>query len=156
MRLRTSKIGFTLVELMVVMSIMSTLLGFVIISLTTVAQKASVSTTVQTVISDLNAQKIKAMVGDTGGRALASSYGVHFDTTQYVLFNGSAYSSSDASNFVISLPGNLRFTTSGINIVFSKTSGELSLPATITIDNVTNNEEKTIEINRYGVVTDVN
>ncbi|MEK7517633.1 MAG: type II secretion system protein [Patescibacteria group bacterium] len=147
--------GFTLIELMVVLAIVATLLGLIAINLSSSQQKTSISTTVQTIISDMKTQQIKAMTSDTEGRPTASPYSVHFDANQYVLFYGSAYSSAEPSNFVVPLPPNLQFTTL-INVVFSQTSGSLGSAASVTIQNVTTSEVKTIQLNQYGVVTGVN
>ena len=151
---KTKSRGFTLVELAMVMGVLVTLVGLSTISLSNSQQKSSISTTVQTVIADMRSQQIKAMVGDTEGRAAASAYGVHFDTGQYVLFNGT-YSSSEPSNSVIALPSNLEFTTP-TEIVFSQIDGELGSAASITIKSTANNEERIINMNQYGVVTGVN
>lgn len=147
--------GFTLVELSVVIGILATLLGLATISLPNAQQKASISATVNVIIADMKEQQVKAMIGDTEGRPTASPYGVHFDTDKYVLFNG-AYSTSEPSNSVITLPPNLEFTTSGVNIIFSQIDGELGSAASITIRSTANNEERTIVLNQYGVVTGVN
>lgn len=152
---KTGSYGFTLVELMVVMGILATLIGIVTINLSGAQQKVSVNSTIQVIISDMKEQQIKAMIGDTEGRPTASSYGVHFDANQYVLFNGSAYSSTDTSNFAVPLSPNLQFTTP-IDIIFSRASGELITSASVTVQNITNSEQKTIQLNRYGVVTSVN
>jgi len=147
--------GFTLAELAIILGVLATLIGLGTISLSNSQQKSSISATVNVIISDMRSQQIKAMIGDTEGRSTASAYGVHFDTDQYVLFNG-AYSSSEPSNSVIDLPPSLEFTTSGVNIIFSQIDGELGSTASITIKSTANNEERTIELNQYGVVTGVN
>lgn len=151
--LRTNSAGFTLVELAVVIGVLATLLGIATISLSSSQQKTSMSTTIQTIISDMKAQQIKAMIGDTEGRVSASPYGVHFDANQYVLFHG-AYIIGDSSNFVVSLSPNLQFTTL-IDVVFSQTIGELTATS-VTIQNITSSETKTIQLNKYGVITAVN
>ncbi|MBI2028156.1 MAG: type II secretion system protein [Candidatus Levybacteria bacterium] len=147
--------GFTLVELGIVIGMLATLIGFATISLLNVQQKASINTTVQVIIADLKAQQAKAMIGDTEGRPTPSPYGVHLDNDQYVLFYGSTYSSTETTNFVVKLSENLEFTTPSTDIIFSQTTGEISSPVSITIRN-TSSEEKTIQLNKYGVVTGVN
>src|SRR3989344_6860187 len=141
--------GFTLAELAVIMGVLATLIGLGTISLSNSQQKSSISATVNVLISDMKQQQIKAMIGDTEGRAAASAYGVHFDTDQYVLFNGT-YSTSEPSNSVIALPPNLEFTTP-TEVIFSQIDGELGSTASITIKSIANNEERTIELNQYGV-----
>lgn len=147
-------VGFSLPELIVVMSIMATLTGLITINLANSQQRASLSSLVQNFISDTRQQQIKAMTGDTEGRPEASSYGVHIDASQYVLFHGT-YSPTEPSNFAVSLPTNMIFVTPGLDIIFSKISGD-STPLSIQLQDTTNGNTKTIQINRYGVITSVN
>lgn len=154
-KLPTSSLGLTLIELMLVVSILAILIGFITINLTSAQHKASISTTVQTVIADLNSQKIKAMVGDIESGTNAGPYGIHFDASQYVLFYSSTYSPLDPRNFEVLLSENLEFTTL-TDVVFSQIEGELPLSTAITLRDKNNGEEKTIQLNRYGVVTAVN
>ena len=147
--------GFTLVELGVAITVLATLFGIATVSLGSFQQKASIDSAVQTIVTDLKEQQVKAMIGDTEGRPSASAYGIHFEENQYMLFNGAIYSSSDPTNFAVEVPSNLQITTP-LDVIFSQRSGELGGTAVITIANVTNNDQKTIELNRYGVVTGVN
>ena len=148
-------VGFSLPELIVVMSIMATLIGLITINLTSAQQRASLNTVVQNLVSDIRQQQIKAMVGDTEGRPSADEYGIHTDSNQYVLFHG-AYSATEPSNFAVSLPNNMIFVTPGLDIIFSKVGGEISPPASIQLQDTTNSNTKTIQINKYGVITSVN
>ena len=108
-KVQSSKLrkGFTLVEVIIVMSIMAALIGLITINLANSQQRASLTSLTQTFVSDLSGQQIKAMIGDSEGRSSSDSYGVHIDTNQYVLFHGVSYSSGDASNFKVILPANM-------------------------------------------------
>lgn len=143
-------------ELIVVMSIMATLIGLITINLVGSQQRASLNSIVQNLISDIRQQQIKAMVGDTQDTISADSYGIHTDSNQYVLFKGTSYSPLDASNFKISLPTNMQFISPGSDIIFSKISGEIAAAVSLQLQDATNSNTKTIEFNRYGVVTSVN
>ena len=148
------ELGVTYIEMVVTLGIALTLLGIATISLSGAAQTASIHGTAQAIISDIKSQQIKAMVGDTEGRTQPDSYGIHFDSTQYVLFHGAAYSSADESNFAVSL-SNLRFENPGFNIIFSKTSGGLSTSVIIDLRDVPTNKLRRIHLNIYGVITQV-
>lgn len=148
--------GFSLVELILVMSIMATLIGLITINLVNSQQRASLSSLVQNLISDIRQQQIKAMVGDTDGGASANSYGIHIDSNKYVLFRGTSYDPLETSNFAVNLPKNMIFVTPGLDIIFSKVSGEISAAASFQLQDTTNGNLKTIQINKYGVVTGVN
>lgn len=151
----SNRSGFTLVEMLLTVSIFSLLFGFATINLTGSQQRASINTTIQTIISDLKNQQIRAMVGDVGDGSDVGPYGLHFDEDQYVLFFGETYSSTDSANFEIPLSENIEFTTL-TDIIFSEKEGELSSPSSITIRDKNVGQEKTIQLNRYGVVTGVN
>jgi len=157
MKRHKNNAGFSLVELILVMSIMAILTGLITINLANSQQKASLSSLVQNLISDIRQQQIKAMAGDTEGGASASSYGIHIDSNKYVLFRGASYV-PDPSNFAVSLPNNMIFVTTGLDIIFLKTKGEVDppAPASIQLQDTTNSNTKTIQINKYGVITSVN
>ena len=156
--------GFTLVELLLFMAIFSVLVGLVTINLLNAKQSASLSTTVSNFLTDLKQQQLRAMIGDTGGRASTDSYGISFGTTKYTLFHGTA-PQGDSSDLAVNLGESMQFVTNASTfpnskIVFLKGSGEVSGFTSgqnaIIIKDVTNNNQKTITVNRYGVVTSVN
>jgi Tfp pilus assembly protein FimT len=157
------KSGFTLIELIIVMTITIMLIGIATVSLTSIQNKTYLGTTVDSLISDLKQQQLKAMTGNTEGRATSDSYGIHFNSNSYVLFHGTTYSSSDLTNFTVPLNGGLTFssiTLPGSNLIFSQISGEVSGYSsgadTFTLKNGTINQQKTIRINRYGTIIQIN
>ncbi len=156
------KKGFTLVELMVVMGIIAILISYSVVNLTSIQHTTYLGTTIDTFISDLKQQQLKAMVGDTEGRGVNDYYGIRFGTTDYALFHGASYSVS-SSNPVIPLTSSIQFsnvTFPQSRIVFEKGSGEIVGftvgSNTITLRNTVTSEVKTITINRYGVITQIN
>jgi len=148
--------GFTLIELMVVITITAILLGFITINLVSSQQRASLNAIEQELLADLKQQQLKAMIGDTEGRETSDTYGIHFDSGKYTLFHGT-YSSTDSANFAINLDQNFQFQSPGTDIIFSKISGEISAGSitNIVIRDSTNGNVKTITVNRYGVVTQI-
>jgi prepilin-type N-terminal cleavage/methylation domain-containing protein len=154
------KKAFTLVEILVVMGILLVVFSMLTLNLPTLTYKANLSTSVDTFIADLRAQQLKAMVGDSEGVATASAYGVAFGTNTYTLFKGSASGSS--TDYTASLGDQVIFsnvTFPSSKIVFSRLSGEVQSfttgSNTLVIKNKANNDQKTITINQYGVVTSV-
>jgi prepilin-type N-terminal cleavage/methylation domain-containing protein len=148
--------GVTLVELIIVMSMMGILLGLVTIALSNVRQRTTLTALTQTFVSDIRQQQIKAMAGDTQGGGAASSYGVRIDANSYVLFRGATYNPIDTTNFTVDLEDNFQFISPGIDIVFLQRSGEILIPTSVGLQDTTNSYTKTIQLNRYGVVTGVN
>lgn len=158
-----SQKGFTFIELIVTIGIMTTLLGVAVSGLLGAQHTASLNTNLDTLISDIRSQQLKAMTADTQGRSTTDNYGIYFETDNYVLFHGSSYSPSDPSNHKVIFENqitvsNILFPNS--MVIFSKGSGEALgfIPGsdTITILNTSTNQQKTIKLNALGVITDVN
>ncbi|KKQ29725.1 MAG: hypothetical protein US48_C0039G0011 [Candidatus Levybacteria bacterium GW2011_GWA2_37_36] len=152
--MRTQR-GFTLIELIVVTSIIVVLLGFITINLVNSQQKASLTSTGEILLADLKQQQLKSMIGDTEGRDSSDTYGIHFDSNKYVLFHGLIYSPFDPSNSVINLEDNMQFNNAGFDIIFSKLSGEIPAVTTIDLQENTNSSLKRIHLNTLGVITQV-
>lgn len=155
--------GFTFVEIIVVIGILFTLFGIASLSLVSTRSNVSLDTITSTLITDLSGQQIKSMVGDTEGRAANDTYGVYFEQDKYVLFHGLSYSPSDSSNFTIPIKEPVKISSillPASSIVFSLRSGQVngfsSLQNSITLQDFVTGEQKTITINRYGVVISVN
>lgn len=145
--------GFTLPELLIVMGILAIIFTFTTPNLIHFQRKSALNTTVDTLLTDLKSQQIKAMVGDTQGSGVISDYGVYFETNRYILFRGSSYNPLDSSNFPVNLDTSLTF-TSVSSVIFSKGSGEVSFaPISVVLDDTTNTDQKTIQTNVYGAIT---
>lgn len=159
--LRSQK-GFTLIEVLIASSILILLIGLTTINLLHARSQSNLTATVDTLTADLKQQQLKAMAGDTEGRTSNDDYGIYFGTNSYTLFHGT-YSPSDPSNHTIQLGDNIQISTvlfSNSQILFLKNSGEISNfdpnNNTITLTDTINNRQKTITINRYGVITQIN
>ena len=153
--------GFTVIEIILTMSVFLILLTIVTLNLNTARTQATLSTTVETLLADLGQQQLKAMIGDTEGRTESDTYGIHFEADTYTLFHGT-YSDSEASNFSLDLPDTQQISSTFADdeIIFEQGSGEiLNYDAdedTITVQEPATGQQRTIELNRYGVVTGVN
>ena len=155
--------GFTLIELIIVMTFFGILMGLATINLLNVKQSSSIEASLNILIADLREAQIKAMVGDTEGRGALDTYGIHFGSNSqtYVIYHGT-YSSSESTNFTVSLTDTMRVSTTfpSTEIVFQKGSGEIvgfvNGSNTVTLTDPTNNRTKTITFNKYGVITAIN
>jgi prepilin-type N-terminal cleavage/methylation domain-containing protein len=152
-----SQAGFTLIELMIVMAITAVVFGIVGINVYQPQGKASLDTTVTTLLSQMREQQLKSMLGDSEETTTAQTYGVHFETNTFTLFRGS-YAAGASSNYVVDLGQNISFasdTFSSTQIVFNRISGEVSgfssNANSVVIKNTVSGEKKTLTINRYGV-----
>lgn len=156
--------GFTLVELIIVLTIIGVLFSMTTINLLGAYATNSLVTTVSTIQADLKQQQLKSMVGDTEGVGSADDYGIYFpDTgTSYILIKGNTYSESDPNNFEIDLSNDLQFSSiqvQGSQVIFAKNSGEFSNHVLnfdyVTLRNINTDETKTIRLNELGTVISV-
>lgn len=148
--------GFTLTELLITMTIFATLAGIATMSLVGAKQRTSLNTSIEIVSADLRQQQLKSMVGDTSGRTAPDSYGIHFGTSEYTLFSGSTFNLLEESNFTIQLGDNISFVSPPADLIFSRVSGELSAGGSLLLRDNTTKATKTLQYNKYGVITSVN
>jgi len=152
--------GFSILEVVLAMSLLAILMGIATINLFTATNKTYQSTAASTLYSDLKSQQIKAMNGDTDGTGTTGAYGVYFQPTQYVLFRGATYSASNTTNFAVKIPDDVNFANilfPNSQIIFASGSGEFANFATgknsVIINNVAGGlGGKTVTLNRFGVV----
>lgn len=157
------KRGITFIELIVVIGIFLTLIGIASISFVSTRSNISLGTIVSSLITDLSSQQIKSMVGDTEGRPINDTYGIYFEQDKYILFHGLSYSPSDSSNFTIPIKEPVRISSVQLpasSIVFSLRSGQVNgfsnTQNSITFQDSVTGDQKTVIINRYGVITSIN
>ena len=130
------KSGLTLIEIIIVLAI------FVIIILVGNNITSSLFSFGKEKILDKEMAKIKSELEEARVLTLASkggvSYGIHFDTEQIVLFQGSSYLPNSPSNstenidFKVNI-SNVALTGGGNEVMFQKISGETNQSGNITI-----------------------
>ncbi len=152
-----------MIEFLSVIAIVIFLTGFITFNLSKTQQHTSINTTIDSLVTDIKQQQLKAMIHDTQGDGMVDAYGIYFQSARYTLFKGIIYSSSDPTNFIVALDTNLQFTNitfPNSSVIFTKGSGEISGfvngQNTIQIKSVSSNETKTITLNKYGTITSVN
>lgn len=151
-QIKINKKGFTLIELLLAISIVGILFGLTTISLANVRESTTISTSSELIIADLKSQQTKAMNGTDGG----GNFGVHFSANNsYILFRGTSFDSTSPANSLVSVDENITFSAG--DIIFSPVSGEVTNfievnPPIVTVTNSNGSAQKTIILNRYGVV----
>lgn len=157
------KRGFTIPELVIVMSIMISLYLLGTNNLFSPQRTNELQTTLDSLISDMTSQQSRAMTGDIADGSANSDYGVYFEQDRYTLFKGSSFSAGDANNFTIVLGPNLRFSSIGFPnsvVVYSMSSGEVSGYVngqdTLVLQDSGEGISRTIHVNSYGVIDSVN
>lgn len=153
----------SMAEIVLISGIFLLLLAIGIVNFPRIQQSSSLNATLETFLSNLKDQQIKAMTGYTDGGTSADQYGIHFDTTSYTLFRGTYPTGS----FTVNLPPTINITTQmkifgseDTQIVFMKGTGELAgcctVANTITLVDTSTNISKTITFNEFGVITGIN
>lgn len=151
--------GTSVLELVVVIGIFSILFGFIAVNVLNIESKASIQSSLTTLVADIKQQQIKAMSLEAGDGTEAKDQGLYFSQNSYTLFAGSSYVATGSGNFVVPLGNNVVFSSVSIpnrTLVFSKKSGEVSEydanMHSVILQNTQNNETKTIQINKLGVL----
>ena len=149
--------GFTLVEVLITIAIMSAMSALIFINLGKPQTVASLNGAVETLVADLRAQQTLAMSGNSAGGASQLAHGMFISTNAYTVFAGDPYNESDSNNYTVAPGQNINFSTTlpDSQILFDKGSGEMhDFSAGDNTITVTGDEgSKTITINRFGVVT---
>ena len=151
--------GFTLVELLLVIGIIAILFTTATINLVNAQHTTTVAAAVDELVADLKVQQTKAMVGTKDTRGNENSYGIHFSSDKYSLFQGTT--DPQSGDFDVT-PTGISFTTnlpSG-SLVFTQRSGEFrnyvsGTTYTITVKNTNSTDQKVLTINKYGIITSV-
>lgn len=151
--------GFTLIEMMVAVGVL--LILFMLSNNVSLRpqQATSIGSAVDILAADLSSQQTSSMAGNESGGTINTSYGIYFQTDRYVLFRGAVYVPSETDNFTVQLAKTLTF--SSINLpnnqaVFATGSGVFvnydQTKNTVVLYDSSNNLSKTLRINSYGVV----
>lgn len=142
--------GFTLIELIMVLTIMAVLAAIVFSSFIKWRDSNSLSKDTETIISVLRQARNQTLSSKN-----SSVYGVRFATTTVTLFAGTNYSVSTTTNKVFNLgKGNILTITlagNGKDVVFQRLTGETSQNGTVVISSPRLTTIKTITIYKTGV-----
>lgn len=146
--------GMTLIEIMVILIIIIIISTLVLSNLSNFRDAQSLRNTTVDVVSILNKAR-----QNTLSSVNSTNYGVHFDSSKAVLFSGTTYSSSNASNEIVLFnPSIIIPASGGLNIgggsdvIFERLTGD-TLGGTIKLQLVSDSsKQKTITINKTGVI----
>lgn len=148
--------------MVLVVGILGILFSIAFVSVGNIRIIATNNSSVSVITSDLKNQQIKAMTGDTEGRGIQDNYGVKILNSSYVLFHGMSYNASDTTNVTIPIDSanTLASTFPDNTVLFASASGEIvgfiDAQNTITLTNTTSGQSKTLHLNKYGAITQVN
>lgn len=162
MRNQNSRQSFTLIELVIIMAIIALLSGLATVSLLNIYKTNSLTANLDVLLVDIRSQQLKAMMEDTDGAPASIPYGIYFEPSRYILFRGSSYLPGDPFNFSVLLNTDLNFVNINLpasSLIFTPLAGELSAFVngldTVTLKDTQGSEEKTIKVNRFGVINNI-
>lgn len=155
--------GFTVPELIIVVSIILTIFAFAGINLLNIIPNAGLTGISQSFMADAKAQQNSAMLGESGGASL-SDYSIKINATSYVLFKGQVYVAGASGNYETHFPDGITASTTfedkDRTITFSALTGEIPGYSELSDYSVSfvgvNNKSITIKFNELGNVYYVN
>lgn len=150
--------GFTIIELIVVFTIVAILGGLVSLNLLGVQRGASLTAVSEQILADLAHTRLRSMSG-MEAQGSGNAHGIHLEADRYTIFIGATYNSSATTNAEFLLPPNIQITSITFpngDIVFTQGNGEISPftdgANTFAIREINSNESRSVELNAMGTV----
>ncbi len=146
--------GFTLLEIIIVISILGALLSMILPPLTSFRQKSILNTEAQEMTTLINKARLSSMSSKNDHQ-----YGIHFEAGKIVLFEGTTYTAGAETNeehlfnAVITLAP-ITINGGGAETIFQKITGSTDQNSTTTLKVTANNSASTtIIILPSGIAT---
>lgn len=146
--------GFTVIELLITLSILALLTMTIFISMSSFRNNKALQMVSEDILSLIDEAR-----GDTLSAKDSYAYGVHFESAKIVLFRGITYSSSDPNNKTIDIDNavdinSISLTGGGQDILFQRLTGKTNQNGTVMIRLKSDNSKtKTITIEVSGVAS---
>lgn len=150
--------GFSFPELLVVIGIIAILSGLISVNLLGVGHRASVASSLEELLADIEKTRYEAMHG-VDATTTPLLHGIHFSPNQYVLFEGATFDPNSSTNVTITLPAPMALTDiefPGGTVMFAGASGEIvgfsPTSASVAIIDTVTSEKHTVTLNALGTV----
>lgn len=147
-----TKKGFSILEVVLVVGILSIALGFSLLYTQTSQVRSDLNTQTTMLVSNLRLAQSNAISGHT-----SQPVGVHLSSSSYVLFLGDVYNPNSVSNYTVNLPPtitiqNITLNGGGNDIVFTVPDGDPLKSGSFTLRSDQINKSNTITISSLGTV----
>lgn len=149
---RTLQKGFTLIEVLIVISIMAIISMILVSSFSLFNKSQALDKDADLIVESLEEARSKTLASHN-----ASQYGVYFASTTITIFTGTTYSSSSSTNrdFPLTLTDrvlSISLFGGGNNVVFNRLTGETGQYGTVVISSPTTSRTRTVTIHKTGVI----
>ncbi|RJQ13904.1 prepilin-type N-terminal cleavage/methylation domain-containing protein [Candidatus Parcubacteria bacterium] len=144
--------GFSLIEFLLVAFILGVIVTIFLSGFSAFKRNSDLNAAVQDVITALRLARSKTLSSEG-----PSSWGVHIDPNQVVLFQGLNYIATASTNSVVSLPSSVNATSSFVSassdVVFLRPEGSVSNYGTITIITNDGTNQRFIRVDQSGAIS---
>ncbi len=149
--------GFTVVELLLVLTFIIVIASIIVFNLARFRGEQALQNTVSDIISLLN----EARTNTTSSKN-STTYGVHFESSRAVLFAGATFTEPNVNNKQIDIDSSVTIPSSGGislmggggDVIFTRIFGDTPNYGTIIVRMVSDQtRQKTITINQTGIVS---
>jgi prepilin-type N-terminal cleavage/methylation domain-containing protein len=145
------KMGFTLVEILLVLAILVVIISIIVTNLSQTKKNQVLKNSVSDIVSALNKASSQTLASVN-----SRTYGVHFESDRVIIFSGTTFDSgaSDNETILISSPAtisNINLTGGVVNVYFNKLTNKPSVTGTITIS--VPSVSSTITIGATGIIS---
>ncbi len=145
--------GFSLIEILITIAIISFLVGTSIVSYRFFEKGTELESAAQNILFTLKLAQTKTLASED-----ASVYGVHFENNKYILFKGEIYQKGSADNKIYQLPNrleihNIDLTNEASSTVFQRIDGKTDQSGVIGLRIISQPDKvKTITIQSFGQI----
>jgi prepilin-type N-terminal cleavage/methylation domain-containing protein len=150
--LKKGSLGFTLVEFLVVLAIITLITGIIASVFVSFRNQQALGKDVEMVIEVLRQARSQTLTSQN-----SSQYGVHFSSSGVTLFTGASYSAGNVTNQNYFLTSSDTIVTinlagGGSNLVFQRLSGETSQNGSVVLTSLATSKTKTVTIYKTGLI----
>ncbi len=144
--------GFTIIELVLVLTILGATFGFSVFAYQNSQVRADVNAEVSGLVAQLRLAQSNAASGQNN-----TSHGIHFETDSYTAFSGISYNPADTNNFIVPLPSqvtiaNISLNGNGSEVIFTTPDGTTTTYGTLDMTSTAIGKTVTITINPIGTI----